>query len=304
MIAAGSNVISIPRLKIKPFTGQPREEFGYDRLRELAESMRERGQLQPLIVRAAEGGKEPWQLVDGERRWRAAELAGIETLLAIVSDVKGGDDQYIASIIANSAREDLSPVEQSRAVARVAAMPEFKQSSTQGDWLRKIAKVFGKSTTWVDQMIKLDGCAPEVKTMVETRKMSTPVAVELSSMKSHARQAEVGKRISAQPMRQGAAINAAKQAAQVERVREGGDAKQLPGTRGRNSALQDLRLVEELVGRLADTAESALDLPVARLREAFAGKKSELSKAIARISGAVDALDQLQQSLERLSEEK
>lgn len=296
MIAAGENVISIPRAKIRPLYKQPRESFDYDRITELAASMRERGQLQPIIVRATGDATVPYELVDGERRWRAAEVAEVSHLLALVSQVGKGDEHYVQSVVANSAREDLTPMEQSRAVARIAMMPGYDPRSREG--VAKLAAVFGRSPGWVAHMLKLDQLAPEVKTLVEERKLPAMAAAQLASVKSPFRQAEIGKRIASHPMRSSAVDNATRNAVRVEHVREGREVK-VPGT-NRGSAVSDLRLVAELVGRVAESAESLLDLPVARLRDAYAGKTRDLSAVIDRTQSAIAALQQLQQALVKL----
>lgn len=300
MTITEQTVVRLRRTDIRPLYRQPRESFDYDRLTELAASLRERGQLQPVIVRRSDDPLAPYSLVDGERRWRAAELAKMDTLLATVSDVGPGDEEFVHSVVANSAREDLSPIEQSRAVARIAAMPDY--SLSQRDGLQKLAAVFGRSTTWITTMLKLDGAAPEVKTLVEDGKLSTGAAAQLAGVKSAARQAEIGKRIASQPMRQSAADNAVRNAVRVEQVREGKPLKALPGT-GRSAGSADRQLVAELVGRAAEATESVLDLPVARLRAAYAGHPKELASAVKRVSAASAALEQLRGALATLTKE-
>lgn len=300
MIKSGQNVISIPRTSIRPFVGQPRESFSYDRLTELAASMRERGQLQPVIVRATGKSGAPWELVDGERRWRAAAIAGIDTMLAIEVEAGTSAEQYVNSVVANSAREDLTPVEQSRSVARIALMPGYDPRTRDG--LAKLAAVFGRSPSWVASMLKLDGLAPEVKSLVEARKLPATAAVQLADVKSPARQAEIGQRLAAQPLRNNALTSALRNAVRVEHVREGREAKPVPGTHQRSTAAADAQLVSELVGRIAESAESLLDLPVTRLRAAYAGRPAELKAAVDRTKETIEGLRQVMQALLKLRE--
>jgi ParB family transcriptional regulator, chromosome partitioning protein len=105
---------SLPVDAIAPNPYQPRQRFAEEGLTGLAASVRERGVLQPVLVRPT--GTGGYELIAGERRWRAAELAGLETIPAIVRDVDSADSLELA-LIENMAREDLNPVDQARACA-------------------------------------------------------------------------------------------------------------------------------------------------------------------------------------------
>jgi ParB family chromosome partitioning protein len=104
----------LPLELITPARRQPRERFDEQALQALADSVRERGVLQPVLVRAKAGGT--YELVAGERRWRAARLAGLDTIPALVRAWADADALELA-LIENMAREDLSPVEEARACA-------------------------------------------------------------------------------------------------------------------------------------------------------------------------------------------
>ncbi|HEY6761662.1 MAG TPA: ParB/RepB/Spo0J family partition protein [Baekduia sp.] len=99
---------------VKPRKGQPRRQFDEAALQSLAESVEDRGVLQPVLVRPRAGGT--FELVAGERRWRAAKLAGLQTVPALVQDHDDAATLEVA-LIENMAREDLNPVEEARAVA-------------------------------------------------------------------------------------------------------------------------------------------------------------------------------------------
>jgi ParB family chromosome partitioning protein len=99
---------------IAPNPRQPRRDFDESALEALAGSLRERGVLQPVLVRPVAGGT--YELVAGERRWRAAQLAGLETIPAIVRD-RDDADALQAALVENMARADLNPVEEARACA-------------------------------------------------------------------------------------------------------------------------------------------------------------------------------------------
>jgi ParB family transcriptional regulator, chromosome partitioning protein len=104
----------VPVELISPNPRQPRQAFDEEGLVALSESLRERGVLQPVLVRPLPGGK--YELIAGERRWRAAQLAELETIPAVVQPHEDAESLELA-LIENMAREDLNPVEEARACA-------------------------------------------------------------------------------------------------------------------------------------------------------------------------------------------
>jgi ParB family transcriptional regulator, chromosome partitioning protein len=112
--AGEAGLRSIPVELIRPNPDQPRKEFNGESLLALAESIEAKGLLQPLVVRALPGGT--YELIAGERRWRAAQLAGLDTIPAVVGEHADRDSLELA-LIENMAREDLNPVDAARACA-------------------------------------------------------------------------------------------------------------------------------------------------------------------------------------------
>jgi ParB family chromosome partitioning protein len=112
--ASGTELRELPLELVKPNKDQPRRQFDEASLQALADSVSERGVLQPVLVRPRPGGT--YEIVAGERRWRAAQLAGLETVPAIVQDRDDATTLEVA-LVENMAREDLNPVEEARAVA-------------------------------------------------------------------------------------------------------------------------------------------------------------------------------------------
>src|SRR3954452_13381014 len=102
---------SLPLELIEPNPRQPRRSFDEASLLALSESVKERGVLQPVLVRPCPGGR--YELIAGERRWRAAQLAGLEVLPAVVAPHEDRDSLELA-LIENMAREDLNPIEETR----------------------------------------------------------------------------------------------------------------------------------------------------------------------------------------------
>jgi ParB family chromosome partitioning protein len=135
---------------------QPRRDFEQVALQELAESIKSQGVMQPIVVRTQSGGN--WEIIAGERRWRASQLAGLDTIPALVREVD--DDAAIAmALIENIQRKDLNPVEEAVALKRL--QQEFQLSQQQ------VADRVGKSRSSIANAMRLLTLEPDVLTMVE-----------------------------------------------------------------------------------------------------------------------------------------
>ena len=141
---------SIPVAAITPLPGQPRTHFDDAALGELAESIAARGVIQPIIVREKGAG---YELVAGERRWRAAQRARLHEIPAIVRDLEGREVMALA-LIENLQREDLNPVEEARAYAKL--------SDEEGMTQAEIAKLVDKSRSHVANIQRLLGLPDDV----------------------------------------------------------------------------------------------------------------------------------------------
>ena len=148
----GRSVVAIPivRIALSPF--QTREILSDDELEELKSSIISRGVIQPILVRRStqEG---MFELVAGERRFRATTLAGFETIPALIEDL-GDQESLELSIIENAQRENLNPVEEARAYQLLSE--QFKLSHAE------IAKIVGKNRVTVSNSLRLLQLAPEV----------------------------------------------------------------------------------------------------------------------------------------------
>ncbi len=140
---------------------QPRTSFDDETLQALAESVRERGILQPVLVRPLAGGR--YELIAGERRWRAAQLAGLDEVPALVRDRDDAEALEIA-LIENMAREDLNPVEEARACA--ALVEEL--GLTREDVGRRV----GRSRVAVSNLLRLLDLPDEVLTLLERGRLT------------------------------------------------------------------------------------------------------------------------------------
>jgi ParB family chromosome partitioning protein len=157
----GDDLRNVPVELIAPNPKQPRHTFDADALEALAGSLRERGVLQPVLVRPVAGGS--YELVAGERRWRAAQLAGLETIPALIRD-RDDAESLEAALIENMAREDLNPVEEARACA---ALVEELGLTRESVGLR-----VGRSRVAVTNLLRLLDLPDEVLELLERGDLS------------------------------------------------------------------------------------------------------------------------------------
>jgi ParB family transcriptional regulator, chromosome partitioning protein len=142
--------------RIQPGKYQPRQTMDEDRLQELAASIRAQGLIQPIIVRAIGAGK--FEIIAGERRWRASQLAGMKQIPALVRDVQ--DQAVVAmALIENIQREELSPLEEANALQRL--ITEFKLTH------EKVAEAIGRSRASVSNLLRLQELPTQIKKLLE-----------------------------------------------------------------------------------------------------------------------------------------
>jgi ParB family chromosome partitioning protein len=141
--------------QIRPSSQQVRSRFDAEPLGELAESIRLHGVLQPLLVRRLADG---YELIAGERRWRAARIAGLRAVPAVVRGDAGNDEQLVLGLIENLQRTDLDPIEEARGLSRL--IEEF--GLTHED----VAQRIGKHRVSVTQSLRLLAGAPAIQSSV------------------------------------------------------------------------------------------------------------------------------------------
>lgn len=173
---------AIPVARIRPNPKQPRKEFEPEALEELAASIRQHGLVQPVLVRPADGD---YELVAGERRWRAAQLAGLESIPAVVRDVSPAQAMEIA-LIENLQREDLNPLEQAEAYRTL-----LEEHGLSHD---ELARRLGKSRPQITNTLRLLNLAPGVREAVATGALSMGHAKVLLSIENPRAQEELAAR--------------------------------------------------------------------------------------------------------------
>ena len=163
-----TGVKMVPVDRIEPNPEQPRLAFDEATLIELAASIREHGVLQPILLRPIDGGR--FQLIAGERRWRASKIAEQHAIPALVEDIDD-DTALEISIIENLQREDISPLDE-------AAMYD-RMIRDHGYSIRRLADKLGKDKGYVENRLRLADAPPEVRELVSLRKDTLSHAYEL-----------------------------------------------------------------------------------------------------------------------------
>jgi ParB family transcriptional regulator, chromosome partitioning protein len=172
---------------------QPRQDFDTDALNELADSIRAQGMIQPIVVRPIAGNKS-YEIIAGERRWRAAQIAGLHEIPVIIKDVTDQTAMCLA-LIENIQRQDLNPLEEARALERLINEFDMTHDTT--------ADAVGRSRSAVTNILRLLELDNSVKKMLETRQLDMGHARALLSL-TKGKQLELAKKV----VKQGLSVRA------------------------------------------------------------------------------------------------
>lgn len=170
--------------KIEPNADQPRKNFNEDSLQELADSIKQHGLIEPLIVQ--EGKKGFFQIIAGERRWRAAKIAGLKEIPVIVKEYSDREVMEIA-LIENLQREDLNPIEEAEAFQRLIEEYELKQD--------EVAERVSKSRAAVTNSLRLLKLSEKVRSMIIEDKIKSGHARALLAIEDKEEQYEVALKV-------------------------------------------------------------------------------------------------------------
>jgi ParB family chromosome partitioning protein len=183
---ANHNLTSLPVDLIRRGRYQPRRDFNPDSLQELADSIAAQGVVQPIVVRPVDGNQ--YEIIAGERRWRASQQAGLSEIPVVIRDVN--DQTAMAmGLIENIQRDDLNPLEEAGALHRL--LNEFELTH------QEIARAVGKSRTTVTNLLRLLELNPDVKVMIEEGRIEMGHARALLGLKD-ALQSEAARQVSLQ----------------------------------------------------------------------------------------------------------
>jgi ParB family chromosome partitioning protein len=183
-IRPGARVLEIGIGDLEPNTHQPRADFDPDAVQELADSIREKGVIQPVVVRRYGSG---YQLIAGERRLRAAKKAGLETIPAILTDVETDREMMEISLIENVQREDLNPIEEARAYRALMESCFLTQE--------EVAQKVGKNRSTVTNTLRLLHLTEEVRIALQDKQISMGHARALLGLDDDRLQAILCKKI-------------------------------------------------------------------------------------------------------------
>ena len=274
--SASAEINRLPLTALQAGKYQPRQKMEAGALQELAESIREQGVMQPLLVRLVAAGK--YEIIAGERRFRAATLAGLKEVPVLVSSA---DDQAAAAmaLVENMQREDLNPLEESQGLARL--IEEFGFTHEQA------AKAVGKSRSAITNLLRLAHLAKPVQAMLLAGDIDMGHARALLPLPG-ASQVALAQRISAQ----GLSVREAERmtAALVIAGGQIGDkkAKSKPGTSSPRSADPDMqRLTQEIADLIGLKTEFKLKGKGGELRIRFS-QFDELDSLLKKLGIAAD----------------
>ena len=175
---AAETVVFVSLDDIRPNSAQPRKVFDQEALQDLAASIHEHGVIQPVLLRPAKTG---FELVAGERRWRAARLAGLKQIPAIVRELTDRQNMFYA-LIENMQREDLNSIEEARGMEEMMSAFGLNQEET--------AKTIGKSRSYVTNALRLLRLPQDVQDMVMDGRLSAGHARAIAGLEGEALQLE------------------------------------------------------------------------------------------------------------------
>ena len=252
--SVGVRIVPVDHIEQNP--EQPRLAMNQEALDELAASIREHGVLQPILVRPV--GPNTYQLIAGERRWRASKQAGLDTIPALIEEIDD-DTALEISIIENLQREDISPLDEAAMFDRMV--------SDHGYSIRKLADKLGKDKGYVENRLRLADAPDEVRELVSLRKDTLSHAYELMKVEDPKK-------------RQRLADQVARGELTLIRLRE-----KIEGRRARQPRVATDAVADTEVEAPPADAEAVEDVPAPRptrvlTDDALVNAKSSLSEAL------------------------
>jgi ParB family chromosome partitioning protein len=226
--AVESALREVPVEQLRRGEYQPRVDMRQESLAELADSIRSQGIVQPIVVRPVAGdGVVRYEIIAGERRWRAAQLAGLESVPAIVRDIED-EDAIAMALIENIQRENLNPLEESRALTRL--IEEFDLTHAEA------ATAVGRSRASVTNLLRLQELTDKVKALVEDRSIDMGHARALLAVQDPVQQFDAARQV----VRKGLSVRATEQL--VKGMLTGRDKKKAAPAREANADIRRLEM--------------------------------------------------------------
>ena len=215
---------------------QPRVNMRQDSLEELAASIKSKGIVQPIVARpiAKKDDIQRYEIIAGERRWRAAQMAGLAEIPAVIRDVPD-EDAIAMALIENIQREDLNPLEESRALDRL--IREFDLTHAEA------AQAVGRSRASVSNLLRLQDLSDKVKPLLEDRKLDMGHARALLGIANATQQFDAARQV----VKKGLSVRETE--VLVKRILEGGSAMRLKKTPAQNADIRRLEIeISEKLG--------------------------------------------------------
>ena len=226
-----------------PSTGQPRKTFDDGRLEELAASIRTQGIIQPLVVRVRAGGG--YELIAGERRWRAAQKAGLHEVPVVIRDVAAAQ-AFEMALVENLQREDLNPIEEAAGYERLVAEFGYTQE--------KLADRVGKERSTVANSLRLLRLPESVRGLVAQARLSMGHARALLGLESTAAMEKLARRTIAQDL----SVRKVEELVRRDRAPGDGAGAAKPGAAGPTANARDLGMrLSRALGTRVDVNEAA-----------------------------------------------
>jgi len=226
--ASGESLRQIPVELLQRGQYQPRADIRQDTLQDLANSIKAQGVVQPIVVRPiASKGTQKYEIVAGERRWRAAQLAGLADIPAVVKDIP--DEAAIAmALIENIQRENLNPLEEARALDRL--IREFDLTHAEA------AAAVGRSRAAVSNLLRLQELSDKVKSMLESRQLEMGHARALLAIGNAVQQLDAARQV----VKKGLSVRETERL--VKQMLDHGETRKVPETAASGNA--DIRRLE------------------------------------------------------------
>ena len=236
----GDSLKKVPVELLQRGRYQPRVDMRQDTLENLADSIRAQGVVQPIVVRPIKGGdrEQRYEIVAGERRWRAAQLAGLQEIPAVIREVP--DEAAIAmALIENIQRENLNPLEEARALDRL--IREFELTHAEA------AEAVGRSRAAVSNLLRLQELSEKVKPMLEDRQLEMGHARALLGISNATQQYDAARQV----VKKGLSVRETERL--VRRMLEGGTKKPAKPAASKSADIRRLEIeVSEKLGARVD----------------------------------------------------
>ncbi|MBT8107370.1 MAG: ParB/RepB/Spo0J family partition protein [Gammaproteobacteria bacterium] len=236
----GDSLREIPVELLQRGQYQPRVDMRQDTLEDLADSIRAQGVVQPIVARpiGGGGGEQRYEIVAGERRWRAAQLAGLQEIPAVIRDIP--DEAAIAmALIENIQRENLNPLEEARALDRL--IREFGLTHAEA------AKAVGRSRASVSNLLRLQELSDKVKPLLEDRQLEMGHARALLAIANPTQQFDAARQV----VKKGLSVRETERL--VRRMLDSGTKKPAQKTAAKSADIRRLEIeVSEKLGARVD----------------------------------------------------